>query len=85
MITTVSPSRMKIRRKTAAGCVAGAKSRTIKPLIQNKSIVHKELVSNKPPIQSEKAEVIMNFSHVPIYQSHQTNLSRRNIKITIGM
>ena len=33
---------MKIRKKTAAGCVAGPESKAIEPLIQNKSIGYEE-------------------------------------------
>ena len=61
MTTTVSPSGVKIRKKTAAGCVVSPEVITIKLLIRNKSIVYGELSTPNPPFQPKNYRVIKNF------------------------
>ena len=47
MTTTVTPGRTKIRKKTAAGCVAGLQKKMLKHFIRRMSIVYKEIISQK--------------------------------------
>lgn len=85
MTTTVSPSRTKIGRETAAGCVAGHEVKTIKLLINSKSRVYEELVTNKPPLQSYKIRVIKNFTCRKVDESHQNDGCRRYPEIIVDM
>lgn len=75
---------MKIRKKTAAGCVAGPEDKTIELLMQNKSIVYKELVSNEPPLQARKQRSELIFKSQKLSESHKADRSRKHPVVLTG-